>query len=94
MTELLGATESFLARRDIFDQRPSSVLMLEMPSVEDVAKAIWQRQRNALDPAAISYSVQWRDPSIPQKFWDEFVLDAYAVLLLLIEKHTEYENPR
>jgi len=94
MTELLGTLGSSPAKRDIFERLDPSVLTLEMPSVEAVAKAIWQRQRDALDPAAIAYNAKWRDPSIPQKFWDEFVLDAYAVLLLLIEKHTEYENPR
>jgi hypothetical protein len=71
-----------------FDQ---SMLMLEIPSVEEIAKTIWQRQRDALNPDAIHYNVEWRDQSIPANFWDEFILDAHAVLALLCKKNMEYQ---
>ncbi len=60
-----------------------SILSLETPKAEDIARAIWQRQRDALGPGAIAYNAEWRDQSIPSRFWDEFLLDAYAVLSLL-----------
>lgn len=71
-----------------------SILSLETPKAEDIARAIWQRQRDALGPGAIAYNAEWRDQSIPSRFWDEFLLDAYAVLSLLYEKHIIHENTR
>ena len=59
------------------------VLTIELPSVEEIAKAIWKRQHEALNPHALSYATQWRDLSIPSKYWDQFLLDARAVLLLI-----------
>jgi hypothetical protein len=72
----------------------SSMLTLKTPEVEEIARAIWQRQHDALVPEAISYSAKWRDQSIPSRFWDEFLLDAHAVLLLLYKKHIEYQKTR
>jgi hypothetical protein len=69
-----------------------SILMLETPNVEEIARAIWQRQHDALVSDAISYNVKWRDQSIPSRFWDEFLLDAHTVLSLLYKKHLEYQN--
>jgi hypothetical protein len=68
------------------------VLTLEMPDVEEIAKAIWERQHNKLPSHALSYQTRWRDESIPHKFWEEFLLDAQAVLRVLYRKHVEYES--
>jgi hypothetical protein len=68
------------------------VLTLAAPQVEEIARAIWQRQHDSLDRSALSYNAKWRDQSIPTKFWDEFVSDARVVLLLLYKKHTQYQN--
>jgi hypothetical protein len=70
----------------------SSILTLDSPNVEEIAKAIWQRQHDMLVSESIFYNTTWRDKSIPSKFWDEFLLDAHAVLSLLIKKHIEYQN--
>jgi hypothetical protein len=78
----------------IFFQVNSSILTLDTPDVEDIAKAIWQRQHDTLDSNSIFYNTTWRDKSIPLKFWDEFLLDAHAVLSLLFNKHIEYQNRR
>lgn len=69
-----------------------SVLTMETPDLEVIARAIWQRQHDALDLAVISYSAKRRDQSIPFRFWNEFLLDAQVVLLLLCRKRTEYQN--
>jgi hypothetical protein len=68
------------------------VLTLEMPDVEEIAKAIWERQHNKLRSHALSYQTRWRDESVPYKFWEEFLLDAQAVLQVLYRKHVEYES--
>lgn len=64
------------------------------PNAEEIARAIWQRQRAALPAESPSYRKQWRDQSIPPRFWNEFLLDAHAVLLLIHEKHDDYQNAR
>jgi hypothetical protein len=64
----------------------NEILTLETPKAEEIARAIWQRQHATL-PA--SYGMQWRDQAIPARFWNEFLLDAHAVLLLLYEKHND-----
>lgn len=69
-----------------------SLLTIRTPIDEEIAKAIWQRQHDRLVSDAIFYKVNWRDPSIPFRFWDEFLLDAHAVLSLLYEKHIEYQS--
>ena len=68
------------------------ILTLKIPDVEEIAQAIWQRQHDALGSGALSHDVEWRDQSVPSKFWDEFYRDAQAVLMLLYEKHIEYQN--
>jgi hypothetical protein len=70
----------------------NEILTLKTPKAEDIARAIWQRQHAALSAESLSYHTQWRDRSIPPRFWDEFLLDAHAVLLLLHEKHSDYRN--
>ena len=70
----------------------SSILTLDTPDVEEIAKAIWQRQRNSLASDSLFYNAKWRDKSIPFKFWNEFLLDAQAVLSVLYKKHIEYRN--
>jgi len=80
--------------RAIFDQLNLSVLTLQTPDIEDIAKAIWERQRSALVSDAISHNLKWRDPSVPSKFWEEFLLDADAILALLYEKHVEFQKTR
>lgn len=77
----------------VFQTGPS-ILMLDMPDVEEIAKAIWQRQHDTLASESLFYNATWRDQSIPSKFWDEFLLDADAVLSLLFNKHIEYQNRR
>ena len=78
----------------IFFQVDSSILTLDRPDVEEIAKAIWQRQHDTLVSSSLFYNATWRDQSIPSKFWDEFLLDAHAVLSLLYKKHIEYQNTR
>ena len=68
------------------------VLTLEMPDVEEIAKAIWERQHNKLPLHALSYQTRWLDESVPRKFWDEFLLDAHAILRFLYRKHVEYNS--
>jgi hypothetical protein len=72
----------------------NEILTLETPKVEEIARAIWQRQHAALPAESLSYRTQWRDQSIPPRFWNEFLLDAHAVLLLLHEKRIDYRNAR
>ena len=78
----------------IFLQAHPSILTLETPSLEEIAKVIWQRQHDALAPDAVSRDIKWRDQSIPSRFWDEFLLDAHAVLLLFYKKHIVFQNTR
>lgn len=68
------------------------ILALEALDVDEIAMAIWQRQRNSLGPDAITHYLKWRDPLVPEKFWNEFVLDAQAVLLLLYRKHFDRDR--
>jgi len=71
------------------------ILSSTLPSSEDIAKAIWRRQRDALGADAIAHNVEWRDQSMPAKFWDEFLLDANAVLSLFLQgtrQPTNYAN--
>jgi hypothetical protein len=63
--------------------RDDHLIGLCLPNSEEVAQAIWKRQHSALSPDAISSNLKWRDVAIPSKYWDEFVLDARAVLALL-----------
>jgi hypothetical protein len=72
----------------------NEILTLETPKAEEIARATWQRQHAALSAESLSYNTQWRDQSIPPRFWNEFLLDAHAVLLLLHEKHNDYQNAR
>ena|SRR6478672_2724073 len=65
------------------DEPSPLVLTIELPSVEEIAKAIWKRQHEAINPDALSYDTQWRDSSLPSRYWDQFLLDARAVLLLI-----------
>jgi hypothetical protein len=57
------------------------------PKAEEIAQAIWKRQRSTLSPGAIYYNTEWRDHSLPSRYWDDFVLDAHAVLTLLRGKN-------
>lgn len=59
------------------------------PAPEEIAQAIWYRQHSALSPDAINYRAKWRDHSIPSKYWDEYLLDAEAVLTLLRQQRRE-----
>jgi len=69
-----------------------SVLTLETPDIEDIARVIWQRQHDAL--ASSSNARHWRDKAIPSKFWNEFLLDARAVLALLQKEHVRFRKKR
>jgi hypothetical protein len=73
-------------------QDDPSILTLEMPDLEEIARAIWQRQHNALSENAITRDVEWRDPSLPPRYWNEFLLEASAVLSLLHRGHIKYQN--
>jgi hypothetical protein len=86
----------FCSRHDetIFPSAYPLILTLETPSAEEIARVIWERQHNGLPSDAISHNAKWRDQSIPSRFWDEFLLDADAVLLLFQKKHIEYQNAR
>jgi hypothetical protein len=84
---------SFLnSTKENFSSVDDLILTFEMPSVEEIARAIWQRQRSTMHPEAISFNARWRDQNIPSKFWNEFLLDAQAVLSLLYKKHIDYQN--
>jgi hypothetical protein len=78
----------------IIFQVGSSILTLDTSDVEEIARAIWQRQHDALGPEAISRVIKWRDQTIPPRFWNEFLLDAHAVMMFLYEKNIEYQNRR
>jgi len=73
-------------------QECPSVLTLETPDLEDIARAIWQRQHDALSQKTINRDIDWRDQSLPSRYWDEFLLDASAVLSLLHRQHLKYQN--
>ena len=75
-------------------QEYPSVLTLETPDLEDIARAIWQRQHEALSQNAITRDIDWRDQSLPSRYWDEFLLDASAVLSLLHREHIKYSEQR
>jgi hypothetical protein len=53
---------------------------------EEIARAIWQRQHDALKPSSVASNVCWRDPSLPSRYWEEFLKDARAVLSLFNSK--------
>jgi hypothetical protein len=73
-------------------QKCPSVLTLETPDLEDIARAIWQRQHDALNQKTINRDIDRRDQSLPSRYWDEFLLDASAVLSLLQRQHLKYQN--
>ena len=72
----------------------NDILILQTPIAEEIARAIWQRQHAALPVESVFYHTQWRDQSVPTRFWNEFLLDAQAVLSLLHERHHDYQNAR
>jgi hypothetical protein len=80
------------SKEDISLRENLSILTLVIPDVEEIAKAIWQRQHDALGPEAISRAIKWRDQTVPLRFWNEFLLDAQTVLTFLHEKNIEYQN--
>jgi hypothetical protein len=63
-----------------------SILTVEVPSVEEIAKAIWRRQHDKLGSDAIHCDVEWLDKTLPSKYWEEFIQDAQAILRLLNSK--------
>jgi hypothetical protein len=73
-------------------QSNQSILTLETPEIEEIARAIWQRQHDTLNSSSIHYNADWRDKTLPSEFWNEFVLDAQAVLTLLYKKHIEHQK--
>jgi hypothetical protein len=87
-----GIDEAYSSSKYTEPKNHSRILTLELPDVEDIARAIWLRQHSALDSNANGR--RWRDKGVPSKFWDEFVLDAGAVLALLHEKHIKYQKKR
>lgn len=80
--------------KDVLLQTDQSILTLEAPNVEEIARAIWQHQHDAFDSGALCYNAKWRDQFIPSKFRDEFVRDAHAVLTFLYKKHIEYQKTK
>jgi hypothetical protein len=66
-----------------------SILTLEVPSVEEIAKSIWRRQHDKLGPDAMHYDVEWLDKSLPSEYWEEFLQDARAILRLLYSKQID-----
>ena len=87
-----GISSCSKSEEEVRLQADQSTLTLEMPNVEEIARAIWQRQHDALGSDAIYYNAKWRDQTLPFKFWEEFVLDAHAVLMLLYKKHIDYQG--
>lgn len=85
---------SFPGRDMALSAEENEILTLAAPKAEEIARAIWQRQHAALSAESLSYHQQWRDQSMPPRFWNEFLLDAHAVLLLIHEKHNDYQNAR
>ena len=71
-------------------QNSRRILTLETPDIEDIARAIWRRQYDAL--GSNSGARDWRDKIIPSRFWDEFLLDARAVLSFLYKEHQKYQK--
>ena len=65
-------------------------LTLELPDIEDIARAIWQRQHDTL--GSNSNARHWRDTALPSRFWDEFLLDARAVLSFLKNEHLRFQE--
>ena len=93
MIDSANGVHSFLNRtEDNFSSVDDLILTFETPSAEEIARAIWQRQRSTMHPDAISFNAIWRDQIIPSKFWNEFLPDAQAVLSLLYKKHIDYQN--
>ena len=93
MIDSPNGVHAFLNRaEDNFSSVDDLILTFETPSAEEIAIAIWQRQRGTMHPDAISFNTTWRDQTIPSKFWNEFLLDAQAVLSLLYKKHIDYQN--
>ena len=76
--------------KHIEPQNYPQTLTLETPNIEEIAKAIWQRQCDALDSNSGAHD--WRDKVIPPKFWNEFLLDAQAVLSFLYNEHRKYQR--
>ena len=94
MIDKLNGVSLAPGRDTTLSAEEDEIFTLEMPKAEEIAKAIWQRQHAALSAESLSYHAQWRDQSIPPRFWNEFLLDAHAVLLLLHEKRNDYQNAR
>ena len=93
MIDSPNGVHSFLnGTKDNFSWIDDLILTFETPSAEEIARAIWQRQRSTMHPDATSFNAIWRDQTIPSKFWNEFLLDAQAVLSLLYKKHIDYQN--
>lgn len=78
----------------IFTQNDPRTLTLTIPDVEEIARALWQRQHDTLNTEAITYGLKWRDRSVPSKFWHEFLLDAQVILTMLYKRHSEYQSAR
>jgi hypothetical protein len=73
------------------DSVDPAILTLQAPTIEEIARAIWQRQHDARGADAIAANIGWRDPSLPTRYWDEFLKDAHAVLSLLHGKRVLVE---
>jgi hypothetical protein len=71
-------------------QKYPRTLTLDLPDIEDIARAIWQRQHDTL--GSNSNARHWRDTTLPSKFWDEFLLDARAVLSFLTNEHVRFQK--
>jgi hypothetical protein len=73
------------------DQSPKShsIVAAEVPSLEEIARAIWRRQHDKLGHDAIHYDVEWLDKTLPSKYWEEFLQDAHAILRLFYSKQIE-----
>jgi hypothetical protein len=91
---MIENSNGLLARpsNESYASRDLPALTLDLPDVEEIARAIWERQHNKLRSNALSYQTRWRDESIPAKFWEELLLDAQAVLRVLYKKHLEYNQ--
>jgi hypothetical protein len=87
-----GATVCRRDTKSLVLRTEPSILIMETPDAEEIAEVIWQRQHDTLVPEAIFSGAKWRDQSIPFQFWNEFLLDAQAVLSFLYRKHIQHNR--
>ena len=70
-----------LSRQLLHAREVMSGLFRDQANEEEIAQAIWTRQRNSIiDNDSIASKAVWRSSSIPTKFWESYIEDARALL--------------